>query len=450
MPYLSASGPLVKAALNALTGSARLNVSAIEGAQPLNPVLTATTASFTTAQETKLAGVAIGATANATDAQLRDRSTHTGTQAISTVEGLQAALDAAGTGGGGEETGASIVTKLTALTGVNRLPITAIRDTAIADVSGLQTALDGKQPLTTVLTNTTASFTTALNTKLTGIATGATANSTDAQLRDRSTHTGTQATSTITGLDTALAGKQATLVSATNIKTVNGVSLLGSGDIVIAGGGGSGVWGAITGTLSSQTDLQTALDARQPLAAVLTGTTASFTTALNTKLSGIATGATANSTDATLLARANHTGTQATSTITGLDTALSGKAATVHTHAIADVTSLQTTLDAKQPLAAVLTGTTASFTTALNTKLTGIATGATANSTDAQLRDRSTHTGAQAISTITGLQAAIDGKQAAGTYITGNGSIVQEVALTQAAYDALGTKVATTMYVIVP
>lgn len=429
MPYLSASGPLVKAALNALTGSARLNVSAIEGAQPLSPVLTDTTASFTTAQETKLAGVAIGATANATDAQLRDRSTHTGTQAISTVEGLQAALDAAGTGGGGgEETGASIVTKLTALTGVNRLPITAIRDTAIADVSGLQTALDGKQPLTTVLTNTTASFTTALNTKLTGIATGATANSTDAQLRDRSTHTGTQATSTITGLDTALAGKQATLVSTTNIKTVNGVSLLGSGDIVIAGGGGSGVWGAITGTLSSQTDLQTALDAKQPLAAVLTGTTASFTTALNTKLSGIATGATANSTDAVLLARANHTGTQATSTITGLDTALAGK----------------------QPLATVLTNTTAAFTTAQETKLTGIATGATANSTDAALRARASHTGTQAISTIDGLQAAIDGKQASGTYITGNGSITQAVSLTQAAYDALGTKVATTMYVIIP
>jgi hypothetical protein len=37
-----------------------------------------------------------------------------------------------------------------------------------------------------------------------------------------------------------------------------------------------------------------------------------------TKLDGIATGATANSSDATLLARANHTGTQAASTITGL------------------------------------------------------------------------------------------------------------------------------------
>jgi hypothetical protein len=42
----------------------------------------------------------------------------------------------------------------------------------------------------------------------------------------------------VTGLTAALAGKQATLVSATNIKTVNGSSLLGSGNLVVSGGGG--------------------------------------------------------------------------------------------------------------------------------------------------------------------------------------------------------------------
>lgn len=45
------------------------------------------------AAKTKLDGIAAGATANATDAQLRDRATHTGTQAISTVSGLQTALN---------------------------------------------------------------------------------------------------------------------------------------------------------------------------------------------------------------------------------------------------------------------------------------------------------------------------------------------------------------------
>ncbi len=43
------------------------------------------------------------------------------------------------------------------------------------------------------------------------------------------------------------------------------------------------------------------------------------------KLDAIASGATANDTDANLKARANHTGTQAISTVTGLQTALDGK-----------------------------------------------------------------------------------------------------------------------------
>jgi hypothetical protein len=44
------------------------------------------------------------------------------------------------------------------------------------------------------------------------------------------------------------------------------------------------------------------------------------------------------------------------------------------------------------------------------TKLDGIAAGATANDTDASLRDRTTHTGEQAIETITGLATALAGK----------------------------------------
>ena len=46
-------------------------------------------------------------------------------------------------------------------------------------------------------------------------------------------------------IQTQLNAKQATLVSGTNIKTINSTSLLGSGDIVIGGGSPSGVSGAI-------------------------------------------------------------------------------------------------------------------------------------------------------------------------------------------------------------
>lgn len=53
-----------------------------------------------------------------------------------------------------------------------------------------------------------------------------------------------------------------------------------------------------------------------------------FTASEKTKLSGVATGATANDTDTNLKARANHTGSQAISTVTGLQTALDAKATT--------------------------------------------------------------------------------------------------------------------------
>ena len=87
----------------------------------------------------------------------------------------------------------------------------------------------------------TNSFTDAEKSKLGGIAAGATANATDAQLRDRGAHTGEQAISSVTGLSGALTGlsgalaaKQDALVSGTNLKTINGVSLLSEGNIELA------------------------------------------------------------------------------------------------------------------------------------------------------------------------------------------------------------------------
>ena len=53
------------------------------------------TEDYSTAEKNKLADVAANATANSTDAALRDRTTHTGSQAISTVTGLQTALNGA-------------------------------------------------------------------------------------------------------------------------------------------------------------------------------------------------------------------------------------------------------------------------------------------------------------------------------------------------------------------
>jgi hypothetical protein len=120
-----------------------------------------------------------------------------------------------------------------------------------------------------------------------------------------------------------------------------------------------------------------------------------FTAADDTKLAGIATGATANSPDATLLARANHTGTQAISTVTGLQASLDGKdtslaaheADTTSVHGIADTAALETTtgsqakadaaqaaaIAASQPVDSDLTAIAALSTTSFGRSLLALA-----------------------------------------------------------------------------
>jgi hypothetical protein len=80
-----------------------------------------------------------------------------------------------------------------------------------------------------------------------------------------------------------------------------------------------------------------------------------------TKLNGIATGATANAADATLLSRANHTGTQPASTISDFSTAVNALIASV-------IDSAPTALDTLNELAAAL-GDDANFSATVNTAL---------------------------------------------------------------------------------
>lgn len=73
---------------------------------------------FTNAERVKLANIAEQATENASDAALRDRTTHTGIQAIGTVDGLQVALDA-------KETPAGALAQIRSYgAGVNAAPYT--------------------------------------------------------------------------------------------------------------------------------------------------------------------------------------------------------------------------------------------------------------------------------------------------------------------------------------
>jgi hypothetical protein len=116
-----------------------------------------------------------------------------------------------------------------------------------------------------------------------------------------------------------------------------------------------------------------------------------------TKLDGIETGATVNSTDATLLARANHTGTQAWSTITATPTTLSG-------YGITDGLTSATAATTYQPLTANLTALGANDA--------------------AYYLSRANHTGTQASTTITGLgtAATLNTGTASNTVATGDDS----------------------------
>lgn len=98
--------------------------------------------------------------------------------------------------------------------------------------------------------------------------------------------------------------------------------------------------------------------------------------------------------------RGNHTGTQLASTIS--DFYMS-----VASHSIVAANAVSRHEHSNK---SVLDDVTAAYTTAMNTKLSGIATEATKNQADAYLLNRGNHTGNQAIHTITNLQETLDGK----------------------------------------
>lgn len=423
--------------------------------------------------KTKLNGIAVGATVNSTDAFLLDRTNHTGSQAISTVSGLQSTLD----------NKAPVDSPTFTGTPTGPTPFTSDNTTKLATTAFVKSnisALGTGQLLTNVD-----------KTKLDGIAVGATSNSADVVLLNRANHTGTQAISTVTGLQTALDGKApiaspaftgnpvaptpltadntmsiaTTAFVKSNLATLGSGQLLSTADKIKLDGIATGATANSpdttllnranhTGTqsVSTITGLQTTLDGKAPIdSPTFTGTpvaptplTNDNTTKLATtafvqsnisalgsgqllsvadksKLDGIASGATANSSDATLLNRANHTGSQAISTVTGLQTALDNKAPiaspaftgvpTAPTAATSDnSTAIATTAFVQANIATVSGGSGGGLSPADRTKLDGIQAGATANSTDAFLLNRANHTGTQSISTVSGLQTALDAK----------------------------------------
>lgn len=116
-------------------------------------------------------------------------------------------------------------------------------------------------------------------------------------------------------------------------------------------------------------------------------------------------GAAANSPDAFLLARANHTGTQAAATISDFSAAADARIAAANKAPLSHVGAGGSS---QHPDAT--TSVSGFMTAADKSKLDGVAAGATANATDAQLRDRSTHTGTQLSATVSDFATAADAR----------------------------------------
>jgi hypothetical protein len=148
--------------------------------------------------------------------------------------------------------------------------------------------------------------------------------------------TGAAATIAVGTVTTGAAGSSASVTNAGTSSAATFNFTIPRGDTGATGSAGpSGVANA-TAPITYNSSTQTV-----GISAATTSAAGSMSSADKTKLDGIASGATANSSDATLLARANHTGTQAASTITGLGS-LATQSATLPSGAIVGTTDTQT------------------------------------------------------------------------------------------------------------
>jgi hypothetical protein len=213
------------------------------------------------------------------------------------------------------------------------------------------------------------------------------------------------AISDVTGLQTAIDGKAATghthvISDTTGLQT----ALDGKSD------------DAHTHIIDNVTGLQTALDGKSSVAHTHTIQNLSDTTITSVTNGELLMHNGTNWLNSTLaeagIAGASHT--HAISDVTGLQTAIDGKAAAVHTHVISDVTGLQTALDGKSSTSHVHTINGISDVTIVSATVSDILTfnGSVWINDTLSNAGVAAETHNHAISDVTGLQTALDGKAA--------------------------------------
>ena len=188
---------------------------------------------------------------NSRDTNNRNRLNHTGTQLSSTISDIQTTI----TNNTSVLANTAKITNATHTGDVTGATALIIANNVVSNVKLAQMGANTFKANNTGSTANAADITVAQAKTLLAIS-----NTDVSGLGTLSTQSGTFTSipqANITNLTTDLASKQATLVSATNIKTVNGTSLLGSGDLIISGGGSSNLDGLtdviITTPINGQT-----------------------------------------------------------------------------------------------------------------------------------------------------------------------------------------------------
>jgi hypothetical protein len=280
-------------------------VTSDTGADATIPLADSTNAGLLTpAEKTKLQGIATGATANDTDANLKNRANHTGTQLTSTISDFNSSvqtiadakvsnvpydfnswngvtnvapskdavrdkLDQMDVTIGNKQPQATYDTSQPTIALLDENGFLLSADTTVfanltelgylkGVASSIQSQIDSKQPSSVILTNTTASFTTADETKLDGIAAGAEVNvnadwnatSGDAQILNKPTipsavtqtsqltNNGADGVNPfITALDIPVGSQASTLVR--EVKNMTGATLTKGTIVYISGANGN-------------------------------------------------------------------------------------------------------------------------------------------------------------------------------------------------------------------
>ena len=338
---------------------------------------------LTPTQVRTIINVADGATANSTDAYLLDRTNHTGTQAIATVTGLQAELDAKALA-----VHTHAIDSVTGLQAALDAKAAATHAHAIADVTGLQAELDAKAL--------------AVHAHAIADVTGL-----QAALDAKAAATHAHAIADVTGLQAELDAKQAVLTAGTNISIVANTISAASTDLsatttptTVGVASSTGADATIPAATATDAGVMTAADKAKLDGIAVGATNFTLTAATDTVLGGVKVGAGLSIDGSGVLSSTQLglvDGDKGDITVSASGATWTIDEKTVSNAKLADVASQtikgRNTADVGSP---------EDLTPAQVRTIINVADGATANSTDAYLLDRTNHTGTQAWSTLTG------------------------------------------------